>query len=229
MKKYYPVCIDIQNRQCLVVGGGMVALRKTRGLLDCGAVVTVVSPVFHADFKKIDKSLPVNTIERTYRSEDLEDKFLVIGATDNQEVSRRISRDARSRNILCNIADVPESCSFILPAVVRRGDLAIAVSTSGKSPAFARHLRKQLEKQFGEEYKTFLLLMGALRQKLLAQNHAPEEHKPLFENLIEKGLLDMIHENDKKSINTLLRSVLGDGYDYDALLNTAYLQQNQAC
>lgn len=204
-----------------------MALRKVTGLLDCGALVTVVSPKFHPDFQKIDEFLPLQMIRRNYRSTDLDDKFLVIGATNNEELNRRISQDAVKLNILCNIADVPEACSFILPAVVRRGDLAIAVSTSGKSPAFAKHLRKQLEKQFGEEYRTFLQLMGAIRQKLLAADHAPEAHKPLFENLIDNGLLDMIHKKDKGAINSLLHSVLGDEYDYDTLLKTDYPQQEQ--
>ena len=220
MRKYYPVCIDIENRECLVVGGGGVALRKVEGLLDCGALVTVVSPKFQDDFSQIDDSKPLRLLRRPYRSTDLDDKFLVIGATDNEDLNRQISQEAHRRNILCNIADVPDACSFILPAVVRRGDLAIAVSTSGKSPAFAKHLRKQLEKQFGEEYTTFLVLMGAIRQKLLAAQHAPEAHKPLFEKLIEKGLADMIHNGDKAAVNRLLYEILGEGFDYDTLLQT---------
>ncbi|MFW6284417.1 MAG: precorrin-2 dehydrogenase/sirohydrochlorin ferrochelatase family protein [Desulfosalsimonas sp.] len=227
MKKYYPVCIDIENRQCLVVGGGGVARRKAEGLLDCGGLVTVVSPKFHPDFARIDETLPLRLIRRPYRSTDIEDKFLVIGATDNEALNRQVSADAQSRNILCNIADVPDACSFILPAVVRRGDLSIAVSTSGKSPAFAKHLRKQLEKQFGEEYITFLGLMGAIREKLLAAEHAPEAHKPLFENLIDNGLLDMIHNRDKEAINRLLHEVLGNDFDYDALLKAGCRQLEQ--
>ena len=220
MRKYYPVCIDIENRECLVVGGGAVALRKVEGLLGCGALVTAVSPKFQDGFAQIDDSKPLRLLRRPYRSPDLDDKFLVIGATDNEDLNRQISQDAHCRNILCNIADVPDACSFILPAVVRRGDLSIAVSTSGKSPAFAKHLRKQLEKQFGEEYTTFLVLMGAIRQKLLAAQHAPEAHKPLFEKLIEKGLADMIHNEDKAAVNRLLYEILGEGFDYDTLLQT---------
>ena len=227
MEKYYPVYIDIQNRKCLVVGGGAVALRKVSGLLDCGAIVTVVSPEFHPDFQQIDQSLPLRMIRRSYQTSDLDDKFLVIGATNDAALNRQVSADAHFRNILCNIADVPDACSFILPAVVRRGDLSIAVSTSGKSPAFAKHLRKQLEKQFGEEYTTFLGLMGAIREKLLAAEHAPEAHKPLFEKLIDNGLLDMIHNRDKQAINRLLHEVLGDDFDYDALLETGCRQQEQ--
>lgn len=218
MITYYPVCLDVQNRQCLVVGGGEVALRKVRGLLDAGALVTVVSPKFSPGFDRLDESWPVRRIRRHYRSTDLEDKFLVIGATDDAALGRRISREARRKNILCNIADVPEACSFILPSVIRRGDLLIAVSTSGKSPAFAKHLRETLEKQFGEEYAQFLRLMGAVREKLLAARHAPEAHKPLFEALIDGGLLEMIKSGRRRDADELLEKVLGPGYDYRSLM-----------
>jgi precorrin-2 dehydrogenase/sirohydrochlorin ferrochelatase len=121
--------------------------------------------------------------------------------------------------MLCNIADVPDICNFILPSIIRRGDLVIAVSTSGKSPAFAKKLRKDLEKNFGDEYARFLALMGAIRTRLLQTAHAPEAHKPLFERLIHGNLLELIKNDQKKEINRLLLDVLGSGYDYDTLLN----------
>ncbi|MCF8028801.1 MAG: bifunctional precorrin-2 dehydrogenase/sirohydrochlorin ferrochelatase [Desulfobacteraceae bacterium] len=219
--KYYPVCLDIRNRHCLVVGGGAVALRKAEGLLEAGARVTVVSPEFAEGFSRIAPGAPLYRIQRPYADTDLNEKFLVIGATDNSALNRQISRDAHSRNMLCNIADVPEACNFVLPAVVRRGDLSIAISTSGRSPAFARHLRKQLENQFGPEYTEFLRLMGAIRQKLLAGAHAPEAHKPLFEQLINGGLLELIAAGKISEINELLTGVLGPGYDYNSLMASA--------
>ncbi|MFP3980899.1 MAG: bifunctional precorrin-2 dehydrogenase/sirohydrochlorin ferrochelatase [Desulfobacterales bacterium] len=218
---YYPVCLDIRNRPCLVVGGGAVALRKAEGLLAAGANVTVVSPEFVDGFSRIPPEAPLYRIQRPYADTDLNEKFLVIGATDNSALNRQISRDANSRNMLCNIADVPEACNFVLPAVVRRGDLLLAISTSGKSPAFARHLRKQLENQFGVEYTEFLRLMGAIRQKLLAAEHAPEAHKPLFEQLIDGGLLEMISAGRIADIDELLSAVLGPGYDYRSLMASA--------
>ncbi|MFW6335250.1 MAG: precorrin-2 dehydrogenase/sirohydrochlorin ferrochelatase family protein [Desulfosalsimonas sp.] len=221
MMKYYPVYLDIRGKRCLVVGGGRVAVRKVQGLLQAGAVVTAVSPQFAEDFDSLAQSGALEMIRRSYITADLEGKFLVIGATDNNELNRKISRDAESRNILCNIADVPDECNFILPSVLRRGDLMIAISTSGKSPAFARHLRKQLENQFGEEYTEFLNLMGAVRKKLLAQQHAPEAHKPLFEALISGGLPEMIRAGRTDEADKLLHEVLGDGFDCSSLMNTA--------
>jgi precorrin-2 dehydrogenase / sirohydrochlorin ferrochelatase len=216
--KYYPVNLNIECRQCLVVGGGPVAFRKAKMLLDCGAEVTVVSKDFCAEFQKFSNISSISLVQRQYFSSDLDEKFLVIGATDDSELNRRISADAEKQNKLCNIADVPEICNFILPSVIRRGDLVIAVSTSGKSPAFAKHLRKDLEKIFGDEYARFLDLMGAIRKKLLSAQHDPEAHKPIFERLIQSGLLDMIKNHQTEDINRLLAEVVGEGYEYDELL-----------
>jgi precorrin-2 dehydrogenase/sirohydrochlorin ferrochelatase len=216
--KYYPVNLKIENRKCLVVGGGPVAFRKTKMLLDCGAEVTVVSMNFCDDFQQIADTSSVSLVQRIYFPSDLDGKFLVIGATDDSELNRRISEDAEQKNMLCNIADVPEICNFILPSVIRRGDLVVSVSTSGKSPAFAKHLRKDLENNFGDEYARFLELMGAIRKKLLQTEHAPEAHKPIFERLIQSGLLAMIKNDQKEAINRLLADVVGEEYVYDELM-----------
>jgi precorrin-2 dehydrogenase/sirohydrochlorin ferrochelatase len=215
---FYPVNLDIKDRHCLVVGGGAVASRKAQTLLDCEAVVTVVSPEFSDALEKMERHPALTLMRRPYQTDDLRDKFLVIGATNDEQLNRRVNADAEARNMLCNIADVPDICNFILPSIIRRGDLCIAVSTSGKSPAFAKRLRKELEKMFGDEYALFLALMGAIRKKLLMEEHAPEAHKPLFEKLIEGDLLKMIKDNDRDRINRLLADVLGSGWAYDDLL-----------
>lgn len=221
--KYYPVCLDIRNRDCLVVGGGAVAFRKVKTLLACGASVTVVSPAFTSDLAGIrDDALTL--VRRPYESSDVAGRFLVIGATDDEAENRKISRDAEANNVLCNIADLPDACNFILPAVVKRGDLLLAISTCGNSPAFAKHLRQRLEKDFGEEYTEFLRLMGALRKRLLDTRHAPEEHKPLFEALINEGLLEKVKEGNIDEINRLLDHIAGDWLegrcDYDSLMDS---------
>ncbi len=215
---YYPIYLDIKNRKCLVVGGGAVAARKAETLAKCGAIVMVVSPDFTESLHEIEKRSAVTLVCRPYESSDLDGKFLVIGATNDEELNRNISADAQKRNMLCNIADVPDICNFILPSIICRGDFSIAISTSGKSPAFAKKLRKDLEKTFGEEYARFLTLMGAVRNKLLAEKHAPEAHKPLFEKLINSGLIDLIKNNRTEDINRLLDEILGSGYDYETLM-----------
>ena len=216
--KYYPVHLNINNRDCLVVGGGGVGTRKVKTLLDCGARVTVVSLEVSQQLRDRAKSGDITLAERSYRSEDLNGMFLVVGATDDEKLNKQISSDADRLNMLCNIADRPEVCNFILPSIVHRDDLVITISTSGQSPALAKKLRKALENQFGEEYGKLLRLMGAIRIKLLQQAHEPEAHKPLFERLINSDLIEMIQEGEVEKIDSLLLEILGDGYKFEALL-----------
>ncbi|MGD2096019.1 MAG: bifunctional precorrin-2 dehydrogenase/sirohydrochlorin ferrochelatase [Desulfobacterales bacterium] len=225
--KYYPINLDIKNRNCLVVGGGGVGTRKVITLLDCGARVTVVSPDPAPRLKKLAEKGSIQLKERSYRSDDLHQMFLVIGATDDENLNRQISKDAERINILCNIADRPEVCNFILPAIVRRGDLAITISTSGKSPALAKRLRLELETQFGEEYADFLRLMGAIRDTLLGQAHEPEAHKALFNQLIDKDLIGLIKAKNSKDINALLHEVLGEGFSIEDLLPEFCMKINE--
>ncbi|MGD2268863.1 MAG: bifunctional precorrin-2 dehydrogenase/sirohydrochlorin ferrochelatase [Desulfobacterales bacterium] len=216
--RYYPVYLDIQNRNCLVVGGGSVGTRKVETLLKCGATVTVISPDVSVKLKELRDAGVIKLHQRPYRSNDLERVFLVIGATDDAKLNRHISTDADRLSVLCNIADRPQECNFILPAVIARGDLTISISTSGKSPALAKMLRKRLEDQFGEEYAVFLQLMGGIRNKLLTQSHEPEAHKELFEKLVNSELLQLIRDNKIAAVNVLLYEILGDGYDFDNLM-----------
>jgi precorrin-2 dehydrogenase/sirohydrochlorin ferrochelatase len=211
--------LDIQDKNCLVVGGGGVGSRKVQTLLKCGAIVTVVSPEISDRLRVLAESERLTLKPRPYRSEDIEGMFLVIGASDDETLNRQISSDAERRNTLCNIADRPEKCNFILPSIVRRDDLVITISTSGRSPALAKKLRKKLERQFGPEYGEFLKLMGAIRSKLLSQAHEPEAHKPLFEQLIDSNLIALIQEGKTQDINALLADILGDGYRFEELMH----------
>ena len=216
--KYYPVHLDIKNRNCLVVGGGAVGTRKVNTLLACGARVTVVSPDPTQQLKKMAAEGSITLRERAYRTVDLKDMFLVIGATDDEKLNREIREEAEQIGILCNIADRPEACNFILPSVVQRGDLVITISTSGQSPALAKRLRRKLEAQFGEEYADFLLLMGAIRKKLLSHAHEPEAHKALFNQLIDSDLIELLRTGQRKQLNLLLYKILGEGYRIEELL-----------
>jgi precorrin-2 dehydrogenase/sirohydrochlorin ferrochelatase len=216
--KYYPVFIDIKTRKCLVVGGGAVGTRKALSLVECGASVTVVSPEATDALKTLAQQGVITLKTRTYRPADMDGMFLVFGATNNDALNRQINQDAEKLNTLCNIADRPEVCNFILPATVKRDDLVIAISTSGKSPALAKKLRKQLEQQFGPEYAALLTLMGGIRSVLLREKHAPEAHKPIFNRIIDSGIIDLIREDKKSEINDLLQEILGDGFIFEDLM-----------
>ncbi|SMD04683.1 precorrin-2 dehydrogenase / sirohydrochlorin ferrochelatase [Desulfocicer vacuolatum DSM 3385] len=214
---YYPVHLKVKGKTCLVVGGGKVGMRKARTLAKSGALVKMVSP-------RLMDTIPRETADRIswisepYTPEHIVGTTLVFAATDQRQLNRQIAADARSKGILCNIADDPDASDFILPAIVHRGDLILTVSTSGNSPAFAKKLRQDLEARFGEEYADFLLLMGKIRSRLLAQGHAPDRHKAIFSTLINEDLLGMIMENQTDKINHLLLSILGSGYTYENLM-----------
>jgi precorrin-2 dehydrogenase/sirohydrochlorin ferrochelatase len=217
--RYYPIYLDIKNRPCLVVGGGAVGHRKVKKLLECGARVTVVTPSADSKLQDLAADGTIELLKKTYQSSDLDGMFLVIGATNDEPLNLQIKTDADKQGKLCNIADRPEACHFILPAVVERGDLVIAISTSGKSPAVAKRIRQDLESTFGPEYADFLKLMGAIRRKLLGRTHEPEAHKWLFEQLIDKGLVHMIKDHNRSAIDTLLYKTFGTGYEFDALMH----------
>ena len=216
--RYYPVCLDIKDRPCLVVGGGQVGTRKVGNLLKCGARVTVVSPEVSNELTALAEQGKIIVKARGYRSSDLETAFMVIGATNDQTLNQRIHDEAERAGRLVNIADQPVLCNFVLPSIISQGDLIIAISTSGRSPAFAKYLKEQLRDQFGPEYGRFLDLMGAIRERLLAAEHAPEAHKPLFEGLIRSGLLEMIRTGNGTAIDALLDAVLGPGFTYAQLI-----------
>jgi precorrin-2 dehydrogenase / sirohydrochlorin ferrochelatase len=217
--RYYPVNLDIKKKNCLVVGGGSVGTRKVKTLLGCGAKVTLVSPFATEKLEKMAENHKITWHKRSYEASDLDNAFLVIGATDDEALNTQISHDAEKQNKLCNIADRPEVCNFILPAIVQKDDLIIAISTSGQSPAFAKKLKKELEKQFGDEYIVFLKMMGAIRKKLLSEKHEPEAHKPIFEKLIYSNLLEYIRSKDLEAINTELYNSLGNGYRFEDLFS----------
>lgn len=208
--KYYPVFLDIKDKKCLVVGAGSVGIRKAVRLEKCGARVTVVS----LDIKASDIGEHPGILfeQKAYETDDIIGKFFVFAATDNAGLNHTIQKDAQSEQILCNVADAPEKSDFLLPSVVESGDLAIAVSTSGKSPAMARTIKNELRNRYGEEYAVLLNLMGEVRKELLSQGHDPETHKKIFYDLIQEDLLKMILKKDHSSIEAILSKVLGNEF-----------------
>ena len=215
--RYYPVSLDIEGKPCLVVGGGAVGTRKVKGLVRCGAHVTVVSPFFSEALTVMAETESVMLKVRAYQPSDVEGVFLAIVATDDQDLNRRVGEDAHRAHALCNVVDAPDTCDFVLPATVARGDMTLSISTSGKSPAFAKWMRHRLAAEFGEEYGAFLALMGRVREKMLAVSHDPDAHKALFEALIASDLLALVKSGERGEIDTLLFRILGEGYTCDTL------------
>jgi precorrin-2 dehydrogenase/sirohydrochlorin ferrochelatase len=207
--RYYPAFLDLQGTHCLVVGGGQVGERKVKTLLDCGAVVHLVSPELTPFLEEAVRQGRVRLLASAFVPEQLAGMFLVIGATDDPEVNRMISAEARSRRLLCNIVDRPRECSFIVPAIVRRGDLVIAVSTGGRSPALAKKIREDLEKQFSNNYINYLQLLGRIREYVLSRGGSQEENQRVFETLVASSLREMLengnHDEIRKTINRRIK------------------------
>ncbi len=183
----YPIVLDLAGRRAVVVGGGRVALRKARALADAGARVTAVAPRFLPEFAD---EAGVGCIEATYTCEHLDGAVLVIAATDDEAVNRRVAQDAEGAGVLVNVVDVPEQCDFIVPAQVRRGDLLIAITTGGAAPSLSRRLRDRLEDEFGPEWEDYLAQLRAVRERVLADGHPPEVRRRIFERLTEPDIVE---------------------------------------
>jgi siroheme synthase-like protein len=183
-KAYYMACVDLEGRSVLVVGGGSVALEKVRGLLECGARVSVVAPQAVAALQ----DLPLEWLRRGYRSPDLEGRFLVVAATSTPSVNRRVYADAEARGLLCNVVDVPELCSFILPAVHRQGPIAVAISTGGASPALAQRLRDDVAPLVSPQHAELARRLQELRPWAKAHLPSYDARKAFFAQLVAQEL-----------------------------------------
>jgi len=183
-RRYYMACLDLAGRSVLVVGGGRVALEKVQGLIECGAAVTVVAPQIVPELELP----PVELVRRGYRTEDLEGRFLVVAATSTPSVNRRVYRDAEAQSLLCNVVDVPELCSFILPAVHREDPIAVAISTGGASPALAQRLRDDIAAVVRPEHAALALRLR--EQRPWAKAHLPtyEARRDYFAALVREEL-----------------------------------------
>lgn len=210
--RYYPINLDLRGKSCLVIGGGGVALRKVKRLLECGACVKIVAKRLTEGIKTLIKEGKIEYLGSEYKKEFLEGKSLVIGATNDQVLNAKVSEDAHKLNILCNIVDQPKRCSFILPSVVVRGDLIIAISTSGKSPALAKKIRLDLENSFGDEYAIFLEIMGRVREKMLKGINRQPLRKQLFEKVVNSDILIWLKDKEFSKVDTYLKKTLGEGF-----------------
>jgi len=163
---YYPILLNIQGKKCLVVGGGEVALRKARMLLEHGAIVEIVSPAFCPELNELAKDSAVRAIHKDYEPEDLNDALLVVAATDDARINEKVAAEARKTGILVNVVDKPDISDFIVPSYFRHGDIIVAVSTSGKSPALARKIKGELERDLKIEYGQLAIIASEVRSEL---------------------------------------------------------------
>lgn len=186
MTSLFPMFLKLEGRQCLVVGAGKVGEPKIGGLLETGARIRVVALNASPTVRDWAREGKIQLELRAFSPDDLDGAFLAIVATNSRGLNERVYHEAQRRGVLCNVVDVPDLCDFFYPSVVRRGDLQIAVSTSGKSPSLAQKIRQQLEKQFGPGYAAWVAELGETRKLILASDLDKERKLDLLHSLASR-------------------------------------------
>jgi precorrin-2 dehydrogenase/sirohydrochlorin ferrochelatase len=197
----FPMFLKLEGRQCLMVGAGAIAQEKMPSLLEAGGKIKVVAPQVTEPIAALARDGKIELEQREFVESDLDGVFLVIAATSLPALNRQVFEAARARNVLCNAVDDPNHCDFYYGSVVRRGDLQIAISTAGHSPALAQRLRKQLEVQFGHEYTAWLRELAATRKDLFAQDIDPQRRKSLLHAVASQEAFDSRHSTKEEIAN----------------------------
>jgi len=208
VSSYYPVLLNLRGKRCVVVGERWAVEERVRGLLDAGAAVTVISPELRSALKPLVDAGAIAWIPREYQSGDLDGCFLVVTAARDPEVGCRVFRDAESSGVLASAVDDEPHCCFIYPAVHRQGDLIVAVSSSGRSPALASRLRDRFARETGPEYARLLEILGELRSELRVRFPDFEERKRICYELVDSAALDLLREGDEQGARALLESIV---------------------
>jgi len=205
---FYIACLRLKGRRCLVVGGGEVGLEKAEGLLACEAGVTLVAPVAHPALVELALEGSIVWARREYQASDLEDCLIAIAATNDTGVNIRVFDDAERRAMLINVVDVPPLCNFILPAIVRTGPLAVAISTAGASPALAKRMKREIAELFGEPYAILAVLLNDARGWAKATLPTYQDRKLFFESIVngDPDPIALLRDGDVEAVQALIES-----------------------
>lgn len=205
--RYYPVFLDVGGRPILIIGGGEVASRKIETMLRCDAKIMVVSPDAVSEISDLAKSGRIQLVSREYRLEDLEGRFVVIAATGDREVNRRVGEDARQRGLLVNVVDDPQLCDFIVPATFERGPIQVAVSTGGSSPALARVIRASLESVVTPAIAELAEILGDLRPAAKKALATDDDRKRFFATVVDSDVLDLLQRGQRREAFDVLQQL----------------------
>ena len=205
---YYPIVLKTTGRSVVVIGGGKVAEEKIEGLLQAEACVTVISPEATQRLRGLSESGDIRLVQRKYESSDIDGAYFVIAATDDPSVQDQICRDAREKRVLINVVDDPERCDFIMPSVLRRDDLLIAVSTSSKSPAFAAWLRRRLGEIVTSEFGRVVSLLGSIRGELQERFKTIDERKRAYQAIFATNIVTWIRDADDETARTRIQEII---------------------
>lgn len=223
----YPVTLNISNKLCLVVGGGVVALRKTRSLLVGGAEIRVISPTLHPAFEGLVENQAIEWFGRGFAEGDLKGVFLVFAATNDHGIQELVSREAEKYPVLLNSVDDPQKSHFHVPAHFRRGKLLVTVSTGGSSPALAKKLRQQLETELAPGYEMVVELLGIIRDKVVGSGANSTANGELFRRLLDQGIVELTLEANWFGLQMLLLRELPPSIDAVALMKNFLEQYDQ--
>jgi precorrin-2 dehydrogenase / sirohydrochlorin ferrochelatase len=204
---FYIACLKLTGRRCLVVGGGEIGLEKVEGLLACDGRVTLVAPTAVPELEQLAREGSIEWERREYAGpDDLEGVFIAIAATDDTEVNIRIYEDAERRAMLVNVVDVPPLCNFILPAIVRTGPLAIAISTAGASPALAKRIKREIADSFGEPYARLAELLNEVRGWAKGTLPTYQDRKVFFESIVtgDPDPVELLRAGDEQAVRDLI-------------------------
>jgi precorrin-2 dehydrogenase / sirohydrochlorin ferrochelatase len=203
---FYIACLRLSGRRCLVVGGGEVGLEKVEGLLACGGEVTLVAPEAVPELRELAAEGSIAWERREYRPDDLDRTFIAIASTGDTDVNIRVYEDAERRAMLVNVVDVPPLCNFILPAIIRSGPLAIAISTAGASPALAKRIRDEIAEEYGEPYARLAELLNDVRGWAKATLPTYQDRKAFFESIVngEPDPVELLRRGDEQAVRDLV-------------------------
>jgi precorrin-2 dehydrogenase/sirohydrochlorin ferrochelatase len=203
---FYIACLKLSGRRSLVVGGGDIGLEKVEGLLACDGDVTLVAPDAIQPLEDLAAEGSIRWERREYRPDDLEGTFMVIAATSDTEVNIGIYEDAERRAMLVNVVDVPPLCNFILPAIIRTGPLAIAISTAGASPALAKRIRNEIAEEYGEPYARLAILLNDVRGWAKGSLPTYQDRKVFFESIVngEPDPIELLRRGDEHAVRDLI-------------------------
>jgi siroheme synthase-like protein len=203
---FYIACLRLTGRRCVVVGGGDVGLEKVEGLLACDAQVTLVAPEAQPELEALASEGSIEWKRREYRSQDLDGCLIAIAATADTDVNIRVFDDAEARAMLVNVVDVPPLCNFILPAIVRTGPLAVAISTAGASPALAKRMKREISEMFGEPYATLAVLLNEARGWAKGNLPTYQDRKQFFESIVngEPDPIALLRDGQVEAVRDLI-------------------------
>ena len=206
---FYIACLKLKGRRCLVIGGGDIGLEKVEGLLACDAGVTLIAPVAHPELESLAAEGSIAWEKRSYAgAADLEGTFMAIACTDDTDVNIGVFDDAEKRAMLVNIVDVPPLCNFILPAIVRTGPLAIAISTAGASPALAKRMKREVSELFGEEYARLAVILNDARGWAKGTLPTYQDRKEFFEGIVngDPDPVGLIRDGEETQVLALIEA-----------------------